>query len=270
MHETGARVLTTLSGRSAASVERARHAGLEVIDDDDALVGEAAFVLSIVPPGQAEAVSERYRAPLSRAHEKPIFAECNAVAPATVRRIAESLASTGCRFIDAGIIGSPPPAGSLDNGPRFYACGVDARLLTSLRSYGLDVVIVEGPVGAASALKLSYAGITKGFIALGAAMIGGASRDGLASALREELARSQPGLLDWLGPQTTNMFHKAYRWVAEMEEIAEFLGDAGTGGAIYTGAARLFERIAAEREHSGDDAPLVAAMRSFFAMSNNR
>jgi len=42
------------------------------------------------------------------------------------------------------------------------------------------------------------------------------------------------------------MFPKAYRWVAEMEQIAEFIADPATGTVIYEGAARLYEAIAAD------------------------
>jgi 3-hydroxyisobutyrate dehydrogenase-like beta-hydroxyacid dehydrogenase len=269
LREAGARAVTTLKGRSAASVERVRRAALEVTDDDDALVSEADVIMSIVPPGQADAVAQRFRAPLARAAGKPIFAECNAVSPATVRRIADSLATTGCRFIDAGIIGGPPPAGRLDKGPRFYASGTDAQLLAQLRDYGLDIAILDAPVGAASALKMSYAGLTKGIAALAAAMIGGASRAGLAAALRDELARSQPQLLTYLAPRAPAMFPKAYRWVAEMEQIAEFLGAPESGSGIYTGAARLYERIAAEWDREAERGELYKALTVLFAAGDD-
>jgi L-threonate 2-dehydrogenase len=42
------------------------------------------------------------------------------------------------------------------------------------------------------------------------------------------------------------MYPKAYRWVAEMEQIAAFIGDPSAGSTIYEGAARLFEAIAAD------------------------
>jgi putative dehydrogenase len=264
LRETGARVLTTLKGRSAASVERVARAQLEVIDDKEAIVREAGFILSIVPPGEAAALADRFRGPLTEASAKPVFVECNAVSPATVREIAESLAHSGCPFIDAGIIGGPPPAGRIDKGPRFYASGAVASRLMSLRKYGLDVTIVEGPIGAASGLKMAYAGLTKGLIALGAATIGGASRDGLASALRDELARSQPDLLQWLTPRIPDMFRKAYRWTDEMEQIGQFLGEAGMGATIYEGAARLYERIAAEEKEQGENGVSHRAAKSFF------
>ncbi len=250
LRELGARVITELKGRSEQSAQRVTNAGLEVINDDERLVQEADFVLSIVPPGVACEVAERFRGPLSYANPKPVFVECNAVSPMTVRRIEAMLVETGCRFVDAGIIGGPPPAGVEDvsKGPRFYASGRHAQLFGHLGRYGLNIVVLEGPVGAASGLKLAYAGLTKGFTALGAAMIGAAAREGLADALRAELARTQPDMLVRFERSIPTMFPKAYRWVAEMEQIADFAGDESEGAAIYQGAARLYERIAAEFE----------------------
>jgi putative dehydrogenase len=249
LRRNGVRVLTPLAERSAETVERVRQAGLEVVDDADKLAAEADFILSIVPPGVAVEVAQRLHDPLKRARMKPVFADCNAISPFTSLRIEKSLADTGCRFVDAGIIGGPPPADRTSGGPpRFYASGDDAHLLGRLVNYGLDVAVIDGPVGAASGLKMSYAGLTKGLTALGAAMAAGAARNGLGEVLRSELARSQPDLLGRLERSIPQMFPKAYRWVAEMEQIAEFLGGAEAGAAMYEGAARLYESIAAELE----------------------
>jgi len=262
LRETGARVITELKGRSEQSIQRVADAGLEVIDDDQLLVDEANFILSIVPPGVAYAVAERFRGPLSRTERKHMFVECNAIAPKTVRRIEAIVSETGCGFVDAGIIGGPPPIGDLVKGPRFYASGHHAQMFASLAQYGLDIAVLEAPVGAASALKLAYAGLTKGFTALGAAMIGAAAREHLADALRAELARTQPDMLVRLERFIPAMFPKAYRWVAEMEQIADFAGEESKGAAIYKGAARLYERIAAEFE--GDPAnEWLSALTSF-------
>jgi len=246
LREAGARVMTSLAGRSAVSVARVRDAGLEVVNDDDSLVRDASFVLSIVPPGVAVEVAERLLAPIGRAHTKPAFVECNAISPATCRRIRDLLGAA--TFIDAGIIGGPPVAGTQDpaKGPRFYASGADAHLLTRLLSFGLDIAPLDGPVGAASGLKLSYAGLTKGFTALCATMLGAAEREGLADALRAELARSQPSFLARIERAIPDMRPKAYRWVAEMRQIAEYVGGPDDGATIYEGAALLYQRIATD------------------------
>lgn len=252
----GAHVVTSLAGRSAASAERARRAGLAVAATDVELIAGAELVLSIVPPGEAVAVAKRLRPALARLPEKPVYVDFNAVSPDTVRHIAAALAETRCPFVDGGIIGPPPSATARTV---FYVAGDHAGRAATLRDFGLDMRVVEGPVGAASALKMSYAGITKGLTAIGAAMMLGATRAGCADDLSAELAESQPQLFKWLGRQVPAMFPKAYRFVAEMEEIADFLHSDRPAGEIYHAVAMLYARLAAA-EGAGD----VDALGRFF------
>lgn len=263
LHECGARVLTSLGGRTAASVDRVRGAALEIVDDDDSVVRHADFVLSIVPPGVAAEVAERMRVPLQRTQSLAIYVECNAIAPATAIRIAGLMGRT--KFIDAGIIGGPPRTGTQDpaQGPRFYASGASAPLLIQLGAFGLDIAVLEGPVGAASGLKLVYAGLTKGLTALGAAMINAAARNGLDEALRLELARTQPDILRRLDNYVPQMLPKAHRWVAEMEQIAEFIGSAAEGASIYEGIARLYEALAAQVAMEANERGLLESLKKF-------
>jgi len=242
--ENKVKVLTTLAGRSAESANRAREAGMNAVEDRQLM--EAEFLLSIVPPGEALALAERFKPLLSTANKKPIYVECNAVSPQTVNHIAKVIAETGCPFVGAGIIGPPPKPGSTNT--KFYACGPAAKDFARLNDYGLIVRVLEGPLTAASALKMSYAGITKGFTALGAAMMLAASRGGSAAALKAELTESQPALLAWLTRQTPNMYSKAYRWVAELDEISAFVGGDHAEHEMLSAAARLYERIAQDFE----------------------
>jgi len=234
------KVLTSLAGRSAASAARASAAGMAAVDD--ARLTEADFLLSIVPPGDALALAKRLTDVLTAANKKPVYVDCNAVSPNTVLDIAEVVAATGCPFVGAGIIGPPPKPGSSNT--KFYAAGPAAGLFAKFNDYGLIVRVLEGPLTAASALKMSYAGITKGFQALGAAMMLAATRGGSAAALKAELAESQPALLGYLTRQTRAMYPKAYRWVAELDEIAAFVGKDYPEHAMLEAAARLYERIA--------------------------
>jgi L-threonate 2-dehydrogenase len=244
LRQTGARVLTCLTGRTAASADRVIRADLEVVQNDNQLIAGTDFILSIVPPAAALEVAERLRDPLRRVASPPIFADCNAIAPGTMLQLARILETLP--VIDAGIIGGPPAEDTQDlaAGPRFYASGPRAERLEVLTRYGLDIAVMDAPIGAASGLKLAYAGLTKGFTALAAAIITAASRDGLAEALRLELARSQPQFLTRIDRFVPAMYPKAYRWVAEMEQIAAFIDDPSAGSPIYEGAARLFEAIA--------------------------
>jgi 3-hydroxyisobutyrate dehydrogenase-like beta-hydroxyacid dehydrogenase len=256
----GARIVTSLTGRSATSIARAERVGFAVVESDDRLVADADMLLSIVPPGEAVRVTERLAAALQRARRKPIVVDCNAVAPVTAVRIGAALAATGCPYVDAGIIG-PPPAPGLRT--VFYVSGEHARDVLVLNDFGLAVRVLEGPIGAASALKMSYAGITKGLTAVGAAMMLGAERAGAAAALKRELGESQPQLLAYLTKHVPAMFPKAYRWVAEMEEIAAFLAADPATPQIYAAIAQLYARFAAgaDTPETGDLAVLARFCR---------
>ena len=249
-------VLTSLAGRSEASSKRAREAGMQAVDDR-ALV-EADFLLSIVPPGETLALAKRLAGVLTAANKKPIYVECNAVSPQTMNQIAKVIATTGCAFVGAGIIGPPPKPGTANT--KIYAAGPAAPDFAKLNDYGLMVRVLEGPVTAASALKMSYAGITKGFTALGAGMMLAATRGGSAEALKRELAESQPALLAWLTRQVPGMYSKAYRWVAELDEISAFVDDDHDEHAMLEAAARFYERIAADFEGEKEE---VGALDKF-------
>ena len=252
----GAKVLTTLAGRSEATAKRAADAGMA--DASDAEIVSADFILSILPPGDALPLAQRL-APASKAsNTKPVYVDCNAINPATVERVAAAIAPTGCAFVDAGIIG-PPPQGERA-GPRFYASGEAAPRFAALREYGLDVRVLAGSLSAASALKMSYAGITKGTQAIGAAMILAATRAGSAEALFAELSFSQKELLAQFCQQLPKMPAKAYRWVAEMQEIAGFVGDDPAARGLYDGAANFYKRMAEDFQSEKVD---IAALAEF-------
>jgi 3-hydroxyisobutyrate dehydrogenase-like beta-hydroxyacid dehydrogenase len=259
----GARVLTTLEGRSGASRGRAHAAGLTVVAERELL--EADFLLSIVPPAHALALAERLAPRLREAPRKPVFVDCNAVSPATMQRIADAIAATATPCVDAGIIGMPPRAGA--SGPNFYASGPHAERFKTLSSRGLEIRVLAGPIGAASALKMSYAGITKGITAVATSMLLAATRGEIAEALKAELAESQPSLLASFQRTVPGMFPKAYRWVAEMCEIATFAGDDLAAAEIFQGAAALYDRIA--RDVAGERRE-ARMLESFLTDSRDR
>ena len=254
--ENKVKVLTSLAGRSAASTARAGAAGMTAVAD--AQLTESDFLLSIVPPGDALGLAKRLASVLTAANKKPVYVECNAVSPRSMLEIADVVGSTGCPFVGAGIIGPPPKLGSTNT--KFYAAGPAAGLFAKLNDFGLIVRVLDGPLTAASALKMSYAGITKGFTALGAAMMLAATRGGSAQALKAELAESRPDLLDYLTRQVPDMYGKAYRWVAELEEISAFVGKDRPEHAMLDAAARLYERIAKDVEGEKKE---VGAMDKF-------
>src|SRR5215469_11912022 len=191
--ENGVEVRTSLTGRSDATVARAKAAGMVGASDEQIVASD--IILSILPPGDALGLAERLAPALRSATKKPVYVDCNALDPATVLRIARVVQETGAPFVDGGIIGGPPKPGY---SPRIYLSGEAAPQAAVLTQYGLEMPIQPGPIGAASAMKMSYAGITKGFTALGTAMLLAATRAGTAEDLKAEMTASQPALLAWL------------------------------------------------------------------------
>jgi 3-hydroxyisobutyrate dehydrogenase-like beta-hydroxyacid dehydrogenase len=251
----GAKVLTSLQGRGQATAERCKAADMR--DASDAEIARADIILSILPPADAEALAKRLLPAIQAAATKPLYIDANALSPDSKKAIAALCAEAGVTMVDGGIVGPPPGRGGE---PRLYLSGPEASRGKVLADLGLDVRVLEGPVGAAAALKMSYAAINKGLVALGTAALLAAERAGAADALRAEMAGSMPDLLGRFTRQIPDMYPKAYRWVAEMREIADFLGDPGAA-TIFEGAAQLYERIAADVAGEGlDQAALDRAL----------
>ena len=254
--ENGVTVLTSLAGRSAASAKRAEAALMRAVDD--AQLMQADLFLSIVPPGDSRALAARFAPHFAAANRKPVFVDCNAVSPPTMRGTGEVIAETGAQFVGAAIIGPPPKPGSANT--KIYVSGPAAAAVMKLNDHGLIVRLLDGPLTAASALKMSYAGITKGFTALAAGMMLAAAREGSADALKAELAESQAAMTAWLDRQMPNMYGKAYRWVAELDEIGAFVVEEFAEHAMLTAAARFYQRIADDYDGKQDE---VAVLERF-------
>jgi 3-hydroxyisobutyrate dehydrogenase-like beta-hydroxyacid dehydrogenase len=240
----GLKVITSRAGRSDASAQRAKAAGMAVVSDE--ACAQADFFLSICPPSDALALAGKMAALIATNSKKPIYVDCNAVSPPSKVTIGNVIVKSGAPFIDVGIIGLPPKEG---HSPYLHASGPDAAKFGVLNDFGIKVNIIEGPVGAASALKMSYAGITKGISALGSMMMLAATRAGVAEMLRGELDRSHPAFITNFQRAVPDMFDKAYRFVGEMEEIADFVGEDPQARQMYEAIAAFYTRIAAD--HAG-------------------
>lgn len=242
---SGARVVWASDGRSAATRARAEVDRLEDVGTVSNLASVAEVIISVCPPGDALAVAEQVAA----TGFSGAYLDANAIAPATARRVAACLGAT-VRFVDGGIIGSPPRrAGST----RLYLAGEAAALVAAcFDGSPLEVVDLEAPVGSASALKMAYGGWTKGTTALLAAVEALALGEGVHDALYAEWRRSQPDLIERSG-QSGSAAAKGWRWVSEMEEIAAAFEAVGLPTGFHEGAAEVYRRL--EQFKDDPDAP---------------
>jgi len=241
LRRNGLRVVTTLAGRGPDSVARANRAGMAALVNLQAVVHEADIFLSILPPARAIDLAGEVAGCLKVARKSLLYADCNAVSPETVKAIGAVIAAAGGRFVDAGIIGLPPKPGG--SGPRFYASGPDAPALAELGTYGLDIRVIGEEIGQASALKMCFAAMSKGVTALATEALTAAQLLGVAAPLRGEMAATVPGLLDYANRAVPAMPPKAYRWVGEMEEIAQTFAAVGLPPGMLQGAADVYRFV---------------------------
>src|SRR5262245_5380623 len=156
----GTRVVWASEGRSALTESRALEAGLEDGGSLALVVRQSRVILSVVPPHGALALAQAVAALDFRG----LYVDGNAVSPETAREIGWVIESAGGRFVDGGIIG---PAARKRGTTRLYLSGSAAPEIAVLFNAGpMDAVVLDAPAGAASALKMAYAGWTKGSAAL--------------------------------------------------------------------------------------------------------
>jgi L-threonate 2-dehydrogenase len=252
----GVRVVTRTEGRSAQTHRRAASAGMETVDG--AGLAAADIVLSIVPPGIALGTAAALAAHFGHTAPPPIYVDCNAVSPRTAQAVAAVIEAASGVFVDGSIIGAPPAGGRV---PKLYVSGPEAARVAVLSSLGLDIRHLDREVGAASALKMAYGGLTKGLTGITAALMLAAVRAGVGDDLRAEMADSQPALLNRARKALPDMLPKAYRWTAEMEAVAEFMGDRSEAG-IWSALGAFYDEIAKDFERGGDE---VGSLQQFLS-----
>jgi 3-hydroxyisobutyrate dehydrogenase-like beta-hydroxyacid dehydrogenase len=232
----GHRVLCALEGRSPASHERARMAKLEDAGSLEQAVRQAAVVLSVCPPHAALDVAGR----VAGCGFTGLYVDANAISPATAHQVAARVGGVGAAFVDGGIFGAPPTPAKPG---KLYLSGPRAREAAQLfEGSFMSASVLDDRVGAASALKACYAAWTKGTWLLLASIYATAQEEGVEAALREEWSRSQPDVLRQVGAPSANPA-KAWRWLAEMQEIAQAFESAGQPGGFAQAAAEICRRL---------------------------
>ena len=238
----GFRVVTALDGRSERTRALAARAGMADVGTLDAVMAAADTVLSILPPARAGEFARAAVTAMERANRRPAFVDCNAIAPATVRAIAEDVASVAASFADVGIIGLPPGRAKAT---RFYASGPAVDRVSALAGDDLIVHAVGPEVGRASAIKMCYASMTKGTFSLQTAVLIAAERLGVSAEVRAEFADSQAAALAAMERRVPFVAADADRWIGEMEEIAATYAAAGLTPKYHEAAAEMFRLLAA-------------------------
>jgi len=232
----GNRVFWASEGRSEATRKRASEAGLEDAGMLAELCKRCELVVSVCPPEFAERMAEQ----VAELGYRGTYVDANAVSPERVKRMAARLEAGGARFVDGGIIGPPATA---RNRTWLYLAGDCAGDVARLFSAGpIEVEVLEGPVGRASALKMCFAAYSKGSIALACSVLGAAVELGVLGELERQWARNGPSLGE-LEREILRAAPKAWRFAGEMREIAATYEGAGLPAEFHRAAEEIFRRL---------------------------
>jgi hypothetical protein len=152
------------------------------------------------------------------------------------------MTAAGATYIDGGIVGPPPRKPGVT---RLYLSGAGADDVARMLNGGLmEAIALDGPIGAASAVKMAYAGWNKTQQALLMAVRAYAMREGVDEALLREWAISQPDLPKRSENAVAGTARKAWRFVGEMEELAAAFAAAGVPGQFHDAGAEVYRRLA--------------------------
>src|SRR5580704_8299238 len=230
----GHTVLWASDGRSEATARRAAAAGLTDARTARRLADQAEIILSICPPHAALDVAWAVHGFTG------LYLDANAIAPGTAREVAQLIEGNGGTYVDGGIIGPPPVSPGTT---RLYLSGDHAGTIVDLfKGTGLDTPVTAGPATAASAVKMAYASWTKGTAAMLLAARALAQAEGVEEALLAEWALSQPQLTAQSERAAQSGVAKGWRWIAEMEEIAHCMAEAGLPDGFHQAAAEIYRR----------------------------
>ena len=231
----GHEVLWDPARRSRATTGRALAAELTGVAFGR-LVAKSSVILSICPPHAALDVARQVAA----AGYTGCYVDANAISVATAEQVAGIVTTAGAAYVDGGIIGQPP---EVAGHTRLYLSGPRADEVRVLFNRSrLDARVAEGPLYAASTVKMAYAAWTKGSSALLLAARALARAGGVERTLLAEWSLSQKALGQQSEGAAGAAAAKGWRWVAEMEEIAASMAAAGLPSGFHEAAADIFDR----------------------------
>ncbi|KAH6953793.1 phosphogluconate dehydrogenase [Ilyonectria sp. MPI-CAGE-AT-0026] len=250
----GYRVVTYAEDRSERTRDRARSNSVELLSSISDLVNQSDCILSIVPPRDALATAQRVLDAESHGRKQPLYyLELNAISPGLSAEV-EALfqGNESITLIDGGIIGGPPSPKS--DSPTGWKCpslvtSGPTRLPYEDLVQKLNMKHVSPSIGGASGLKMCFASMTKGFIALAIESFVTADSLGVLPELRQQMEMHNAEGLALASGGITSMPPKAYRWVYEMQQIAATMHEnGGFNKGMFDEVAEVYRVVAEDTE----------------------
>ena len=224
------------------TAKRADYSALKVLGASTAAeaVTGAEAVFSVVTADQAH---EAAIAALSGLAKGALFFDCDSCAPQTKTRTAQEVEAAGGRYVDVAVMAPVRPrlhrTPLLISGPHVEAAA------PALASLGMSATIHDGPVGAASSVKMIRSVMMKGLEALVCECVLAGRKAGVIEAVLDSLDDTSPGF-DWK-KRSAYMLERVMthgvRRAAEMREVALTVDLLGLEGQMSRASVGWEQRI---------------------------
>jgi 3-hydroxyisobutyrate dehydrogenase-like beta-hydroxyacid dehydrogenase len=263
MQNSGHEVYWTSEGRGAQTRERAEKHGLHDAVSLSNLCLTCSVIVSVCPPDAAEALANEV---LSH-NFTGLYIDANAISPRRAKDIGQAMRDAGATFVDGGIIGGPAwTPGST----RLYLSGEAAEEGAACFPAGpLETIVIGAEIGKASALKMCYAGYTKGTTALLAAVLATAESLDVLDNLKNQWTKEGSDLAEGAERRVRQVTAKAWRFAGEMDEIAATFADAGIPDGFHLAAAELYRRMT-DFKGASETPPLEAVLAVLLNLHDDR
>jgi 3-hydroxyisobutyrate dehydrogenase-like beta-hydroxyacid dehydrogenase len=218
---------------------RAKAHNVDSVNNDIELVEQCDYILSIVPPRDAQTIAGRIKTAAASSSnlgsKKVQFVDLNAVSPTSSKETFKLLEDSPHVVLYDGVIsgGVPAPTQKDAQGnatkwhcPTLLMSGPN-KLSEEKLVRVLNIEHMSDKVGAAVAVKMCFGMATKGYIALAIQSFTTAYRLGVLEELEAFLGKYKPAHLKAAQEGLVRMPHTAYRWVFEMLEMAETASEYG-------------------------------------------
>lgn len=173
-----------------------------------------------------------------------IWCDLNSCAPSSKRTSADIIETAGGRYVDVAVMSPVHP--KLNMVPLLVAGPHADDTAAILHALPMSPRVVEGPIGAASSIKMIRSVMVKGLEALTAECTLAAVAAGVEEEVLASLNKSHPGT-DW-NSQAAYNFERSIvhgtRRAAEMEEVAKTLTELGLPDDMANATIRWQNRIA--------------------------
>jgi len=237
----GAEVFTCVEGRSLKTKELAKETELNLCKSNRELAESSDILISAVTPLQAVKVAKEVGK-----YVKGVYIDINNISPSTAEEVLSYIENG--KTADASIIGSVRKNGLNVN---ILVSGPFANQFAELSRYGMNIKVIGGEIGQASAIKLLRSSFTKGISALLFETLYSAYKMGIDTEVLKYLAETEgEGFKESAVSRIISSAVHSRRRAEEMGEVIELISKS-SDAKMSKATGEFFKQLYCEIDDIG-------------------